>query len=241
MARADHAEFFAFEGARTLLAPYRRPRTLPRARDVWEPALAPLARGIWFRQQRGGRTLYEVAAQLRQAAGFADGHSPEELGERFAFPVTDPARDTSAVLREIADYAATWTERPTAERLRSAPRTTGELRLFFPMLTRRLGSYFGQGGLAVENDMADATAEDGIRMWIGQSHPNDCEGELPALAAECNEALALFHTEDELDRFFCQENHGGSGDADFTEFLPMLAGLCIEHMREHHPLSWERR
>jgi hypothetical protein len=87
--------------------------------------------------------------------------------------------------------------------------------------------------------MQGATTEDGIRMYIEETHPY-CPWELPGVVSECYQAIALFHDEEQADRFFSHEGlPGGSGTEDFLDFFPLFAQRCIEHLKEaHHPL-WE--
>ncbi len=114
-----------------------------------------------------------------------------------------------------------------------------ELSLRFPRLSQILPIYFGQDGLAVSDDMQDARSDDGIRMYIDQTHPR-CPWHLPSVVSECYQAMALFHTEEQLDRFFTgTAMGGGSGSEDFVDFFPLFARLCLDHMREAHSSLWE--
>ncbi|MFG2148019.1 hypothetical protein ACGFRG_28090 [Streptomyces sp. NPDC048696] len=231
--RQDTIEYFRLAGARTLLEPFRN-GTLPGDPGEWRAALAPLIRGLANSAEEGGRNLYEIAAELRLAADLFAAAPSDPPPAVQHIPPADPADRTPAVLREIAAHVEEWNRLPES----GATATTRELLLRFPRLSRILSLYFGQDGSAISDGMSDATAEEGIRMWISQVHPA-CPWELPGVAAECTEALALFHDEDALDRFFAQELGGGSGDADFVDFLPLLARLCIDHMKEFHPPVWQ--
>ncbi|MGP9019136.1 hypothetical protein ACT1U9_12060 [Streptomyces sp. BR1] len=231
--RQETIEYFRLAGARTLLEPFRH-GTLPGDPGEWQPALAPLIRGLANSAEGGGRNLYEIAAELRLAADLFAAAASDLPPALQHIPSANPADRTPTVLREIAAHVEEWNSLPQTE----ATPTTRELLLRFPRLTQVLSVYFGQDGIAISDEMSDATVEEGIQMWIARVHPA-CSGELPGVAAECTEALALFHDEDTLDRFFAQELGGGSGDADFVDFLPLLAKLCIAHMKEFHPPVWQ--
>ncbi len=73
-------------------------------------------------------------------------------------------------------------------------------------------NYFGQDGLAVDDDMQDATLEEGLHLVISDTHPW-CPWQLPGLIAECAEARAAFHTEEQLDAFFGGGGMGGGRPA----------------------------
>ncbi|MCE0444738.1 hypothetical protein LT493_03525 [Streptomyces tricolor] len=78
----------------------------------------------------------------------------------------------------------------------TTPLSTEELRLRFPRFEQILPIFWGQDGVAISDDMQDATTEDGIRMFIEETHPY-CPWELPSVVAECYQAIALFHTEEQ--------------------------------------------
>ncbi|WP_328583243.1 hypothetical protein [Streptomyces sp. NBC_00370] len=224
-------------GARELLSIVDH-KGIPDDRTEWEPALASSIRGLYYAASGGGRTLHETAAQLRTAADlFIDDPGSSVLEN---IPRTVTPEKTPAVLREIAEHLDTWKPFPAEGRTCPVRTTATELEFRFPRLSQILPIYFGQDGLAVSDDMSDATTEEGIAMVINEAHPA-CPWHLPAVAGECYEALATFQTEERLDLFFTGVIHGGSSYADFTEFFPMLAQACIDHMTEFHPVSWDGR
>lgn len=209
---------------------------LPVEAGLWKPVLAPMIRGMRYSGESGGANLYEVAAELELAADLFAEALTEDAPVPKNMPRADPVELTPHVLREIAAHVAEWNSLPKGE----VAMTTRELALRFPRLIPKLSIYFGQDGSAISDEMSGSTVEEGIAMWIDQIHPR-CPWELPGTAAECYEALALFHDEDTLDRFFAQEHGGGSGAVDFEELLPLLAQRCIDHMKAHHPPMWEKR
>ncbi|MFF7201960.1 hypothetical protein [Streptomyces sp. NPDC008141] len=233
--------YFRLSGARSLLSVFAS-TGIPGDAGEWQSRLHPVLRGLVYAQKGGGRTLYEVAAQLRQAADLFDadpsgGGGREELRN---LPRAVPAECTSTTLRAIASHVEQWYSGSREEYYRP-PLTAEELLLRFPRFRQYLTIYFGQDGLAVSDGMQGASVEEGIRMLIEEVHPA-CVWELPGLAAEAYEALALFQNHEvSLDRFFSMELGGGSGSADFVEFLPMLAQACIGHLAEAHPPVWDKR
>jgi hypothetical protein len=96
--------------------------------------------------------------------------------------------------------------------------------------------------VAISDDMQDATTAEGIRMYIEETHPR-CPWDMPSVVSECYQALALFHTEEQMDRFFSREamTGGSGGSDDFLDFFPLFARLCIEHLKEEHTPLWEPR
>lgn len=197
-------EHFRISGARALLKPFHR--KLPVERDLWEPIVAPMVRGMDYAAAGGGRNLWEVAAELRLTADlFTDALTKgTPLPKRI--PQASPLDMTPVTLREIADHVEECTSKPRGDVMV----TTSELSLRFPRLIPLLSVYFGQDGTAISDDMSGSTIEEGLQMWIDHVHPQ-CPWELPGVAAECYEALAVFHDEDTVDRFFAQEHGGGSG------------------------------
>ncbi|WP_432153977.1 hypothetical protein [Streptomyces tricolor] len=176
--------------------------SIPLDPAVWQERLFPLIRGIKNAESDGGRTLAETASELRVAADlfeeFPDGGS--EAIRRI--PRAAEAARTPQVLREIAEHLENWKH----DRLTwlTTPLSTEELRLRFPRFEQILPIFWGQDGVAISDDMQDATTEDGIRMFIEETHPY-CPWELPSVVAECYQAIALFHTEEQMDRFFSGE------------------------------------
>ncbi|MFF2517335.1 hypothetical protein [Streptomyces sp. NPDC058086] len=238
----DMIEYFRLEGARNLLKLYGRYQdNIPDDASEWRKELFPVVRGIWNSEMDGGRNRYEIGAQLRTAADLFEIHPDGSHHALKNFPTGHPKERTAAIFREIADYVEQWASPLDREAISNTPITARELIMRFPRLSNILPLYFGQDGAAVSDDMQDASTEEGIRMYIDETHPG-CPWNLPAAVAECHEALAIFHTEDQLDRFFCGAGiHGGSGSDDFTDFLPLFARLCSEHMREFHSPMWEPR
>lgn len=237
MSNRENFDYWHLSGARELLSIIDY-KGIPDDRAEWEPALASPIRGLHYAQRSGGRTLHEVAAQLRSAANLytEDADAPALAN----IPRTVTPEKTPTVLREIAGHLDTWKPFPIGGRPYSVNTTATELEFRFPRLSQILPIYFGQDGLAVSDDMSDATTEEGIAMVIDEGHPA-CPWYLPAVAGECYEALATFQTEERLDLFFSGVIHGGSSYADFTEFFPMLAQACIDHMTEFHPVTWDGR
>ncbi|OYP17440.1 hypothetical protein CFC35_25500 [Streptomyces sp. FBKL.4005] len=239
-------EYSSLAGARLLLEPFDGwGNSIPLDPAVWQERLFPLIRGIKNAESDGGRTLAETASELRVAADlfeeFPDG-GPEAIRR---IPRAAEAARTPQVLREIAEHLENWKH----DRLTwlTTPLSTEELRLRFPRFEQILPIFWGQDGVAISDDMQDATTEDGIRMFIEETHPY-CPWELPSVVAECYQAIALFHTEEQMDRFFSGEAMtGGSGTEDFLDFFPLFARRCVEHLKEaHHPVwepkdRWERR
>lgn len=236
MTNPGSVDYWALEGARVLLAPYDGWSTrIPDAPAQWQRRLFPLIRGIRNAAYDGGRNLREIAAELRVAADlFQDCPTHKALNR---IPRAETEERTPQVLREIAEHVESWNV--DWQTWQGVPLSTGELRLRFPRFDQILPIYWGQDGVAISDDMQDATTEEGIRMYIEETHPR-CPWELPSVVSECYQALALFHTEEQMDRFFAGEAMGGgSGSEDFLDFFPLLAQRCIEHLKEAHSPLWE--
>ncbi|MEU8546676.1 hypothetical protein [Streptomyces roseoverticillatus] len=234
MSGGSHIEYFRLQGARILLAPYEYDG-LPDDETTWQHGLAPTLRALYVAEHGEGRTLYEVAHQLRMAADLFSTHlkDGEETTPRALkrIPAAATRERTPAVLRDIATYVERWSKIEGKLEAHPGP---WELSHRFPRLKQVLTIYFGQDGLAYEGETEDMPEAEGVRTWINDDvHPN-CVWELPGTVAECYEALALFTDEVSLDRFFTHLNMG-SGYMPWLEFLPMFAQECINHMREHHP------
>ena len=228
--------YFSVEGARLLLSPYEN-RTLPTDPKQWVPRLAPMIRALWNAEHGNDRRLYEVTDQLRRVARVLEDHHKDPLSVETLrkIPRTVPPGRTADVVREIAAYVDAWVSLPREETLHDVPPEPRELVFRFPRLSRFLPLCFGEDGIATEGDMEDASAEEGIQLWIGTVHPA-CFWTLPGVVAECAEAQALFHDEAALADFFSDTISGGSGEWDFTAFLPLVARLCTDHMKTHHPI-----
>jgi hypothetical protein len=232
--------YAALAGARTLLARYGNfGRPVPDDAEQWRRDLFPVIRGLWVAGESGGRNLYEIAAQLRRAADLFEGEPDGGHSSLAGFPMAEPEGRTPEVYRTVAAYIERWKAPFDREAIFGTPLTTGELALRFPRLTQLLVLYFGQDGLAVDDDIQDATPGEGLRLVVSDTHPW-CPWQLPGLIAECAEALAVFHTEDQLARFFGRaEAGGGSTGERFTDFLPLVADIFTEHLREAHSPMWE--
>ncbi|WP_424891487.1 hypothetical protein [Streptomyces sp. XH2] len=231
MTTMDYIEYFRFEGARTLLSAYEL-EGVPDDEAEWQRGLAPMLRALYVAGEGNGRTLYEVAHQLRMAADLFAVHLSDEAEMPHALkriPVAVTRERTPAALRDIATYVENWHK----TKMFTTRPGLSELRYRFPRLRQVLTIYFGQDGLAYEGEMEGTSEDEGVRMWINDVHPH-CVWRLPGVVAECYEALTLFTDEDSLDRFLTRLNMG-SGYMPWLEFLPMFAQECINHMREHHP------
>lgn len=225
-------DYWSLEGARVLLAPYDGWNTrIPDDSAQWRRRLFPLIRGMRTAEQDGGRNLREIAAELCLAAElFEVCPTHEALGR---IPRAETEDRTPQVLRDIAEHLESGNWRSSED----VPLSADELRLRFPRFSQIMPIYWGQDGAAVSDDMQDSTVEEGIRLFIEESHPQ-CPWRLPSVVSECYQALALFHTEEQMDTFFSEVMGGGSGSADFLDFFPLLARHCIEHLKEAHSPLW---
>ncbi|TXJ84295.1 hypothetical protein E2C11_06850 [Streptomyces lavendulae] len=185
-------------------------------------------------EQDGGRNLREIAAELRVAADLFEVRPEDEALGRI--PRAESEDRTPQVLREIAEHLESGNWRSSED----VPLGTGELLLRFPRFSQILPIYWGQDGVAISDDMQDSTVEDGIRLFIEETHPR-CPLQLPSVVSECAQALALFHTEEQMDAFFCEAMGGGSGSEDFLDFFPLLARHCVDHLKEAHSPLWTPR
>ncbi|MCG0065423.1 hypothetical protein L0F81_19355 [Streptomyces tricolor] len=238
MTQPESVKYSSLAGARLLLEPFEGwGNSIPLDPTAWQEKLFPLIRGIKNAERDGGRTLSEIATELRIAADLFERFPDGGAAALQRIPSAAEASRTPQVLREIAEHIDDW--RPGWSTWSAEPLSTGELLLRFPRFQQILPIFWGQDGVAISDDMQDATTEDGIRMFIEETHPY-CPWKLPSVVAECYQAIALFHTEEEMDRFFSGEAMtGGSGTEDFLDFFPLFAQRCIEHLKEaHHPL-WE--
>ncbi|MGV9352462.1 hypothetical protein [Streptomyces misionensis] len=233
MTNPGSVDYWSLEGARVLLSPYDQWGTgIPDDPAQWQSRLFPLIRGMRNAEQDGGRNLREIAAELRVAADLFEADPMHEALGRI--PRAETEDRTPRVFREIAEHLVSGKWRSGED----VPLTTGELRLRFPRFSQILPIYWGQDGIAISDEMQDSSVEDGIRLFIEESHPQ-CPWQLPSVVSECYQALALFHTEDQLDMFFSLEGMGGgSGSADFLDFFPLLARHCIDHLKEAHSPLW---
>lgn len=237
------ADYFSVSGARLLLSCYAGfPEVIPDDASTWRADLFPMMRGIWNSQVSGGRSIYEISTELRRVADLFEQYPDGSHRSLKNLPKSESGSNTPTTYRQIADYVEQWLSPSSDEELYAIPMTSMELHFRFPRLDQILPIYFGQDGVAVSDKMQDASAEEGILMYISETHPR-CPWQLPGAVAECSEALTLFHTEEQLDDFFSYVVHGGSGSEDFTDFFPLFIRLCTEHLKEaHSPLwHWQKR
>ncbi|MEW2275401.1 hypothetical protein [Streptomyces griseofuscus] len=225
-------DYWSLQGARVLLAPYDRwDSRIPDDSTQWQRRLFPLIRGMRTAEQDGGRNLREIAAELRVAAELFEVRPEDEALGRF--PRAETEDRTPQVLREIAGHLESgnwWSSE-------DVPLGTAELLLRFPRFSQILPIYWGQDGVAISDDMQDSTVGDGILLFIEEAHPR-CPWQLPSVVSECAQALALFHTEEQMEAFFCEGMGGGSGSEDFLDFFPLLAWHCVDHLKEAHSPLW---
>ncbi|CAL9479105.1 hypothetical protein SUDANB70_03000 [Streptomyces sp. enrichment culture] len=215
-------------------------RSIPDDPAQWQMHLFPLIRGIRNSACDGRRNLTEIAAQLRLAAELFPDSSDTIQQALDRIPRSATEERTPDTWKEIADHVDNWDHRIDDASYLSVPLTTRELLLRFPRFDQILPIYFGQDGVAISDDMQDATTEEGIRMYIRETHPR-CPWEMPSVVSECYQAIALFHTEYQMDQFFCHYAMGGGagGSDDFMDFFPLFARLCIDHLKEAHSPLWE--
>jgi hypothetical protein len=235
MLSEDTINHFRFEGARVLLSVFRG-RGIPVEPEGREAALEPAIRALWQAGEGGGRNLYEVAGEVRL---IADALSPEarnrcgvpaDLVELVVGSVPD---EPWRVLRDIALQVESWPSGFVTRLSRATP-TSWELRRRFPQLSEFLLNYFGQDGMATEDDL---TESEGLQLYIEHCHPI-CLWRLPRIVAECTEALVILHDEESLSRFFEVEHGLGSGDLSWSDWLPLIVDTFTTHMREQHPPHW---
>ncbi|GAA0659871.1 hypothetical protein GCM10009535_44080 [Streptomyces thermocarboxydovorans] len=241
MTDREHVDYWTLQGARLLLDRYDGwSRRIPDDPARWQNDLFPLIRGIRSAEMDGGRNLREIAFQLRLAADLFEESPAGTHAALKRIPRAATEERTPDVWREIAEHLENWNERVDRSTYVDTPLTTRELLLRFPRFRQILPIYFGQDGVAISDDMQDATTEEGIRMYIEETHPG-CPWELPSVVSECYQAIAVFHTEEQMDCFFAGEAMGGGsgGSDDFVDFFPMFARLCIEHLREAHSPLWQ--
>ncbi|SES07811.1 hypothetical protein SAMN04487983_103055 [Streptomyces sp. yr375] len=233
MLSEDTINYFRFAGARALLSVFRDGRVIDHLEER-DAVLEPVLRSLWLAGRSGGRNLYEVAAQVRliadaleQASESGTGTAvPVDLGELIAaWPTDEPWR----ALRAVAVHTESWESGFVTKLLRATP-TSWELGCRFPQLTEFLQNYYDQDGMATEEDMTEA---EGLQLFIDHCHPI-CLWCLPPVVAECAEALAIFHSEDTLRRFFEEEHGLGSGTLAWSDWLPLIIDTFTAHMREYH-------
>ncbi|MGK5631161.1 hypothetical protein [Streptomyces sp. URMC 123] len=224
-------EYFRFQGARTLLSVFRG--TIPMDEGQRREALEPAMRALWQEGQRGGRTPYEVAGQLRELARlFAESPGQPPYGAKN-IPRTAAEADMPAALEQIATYVEQW-KRAHFLKLKDVAPPRWELMRRFPRLHEFLTNYYGQAGIVFDDDL---TEREGLALFIDHWHPA-CLWELPAIIGECHEALATFHTDEALTRFFT-DHVMGSGTLTWPEWIPLIAETFSAHLREQHPPVWQ--
>ena len=235
MLSEDTVNHFRFEGVRVLLSVFRGGR-MPDRPEERDTVLEPVLRSLWLAGERGGRNLYEVAAEVRLIADALDpgAHSgavvPADLRRLVASWATD---EPCTVLRAIAAHTESW-KSSFVTKLSGATPTSRELGRRFPQLSEFLLNYYGQDGMATEDEMTEA---DGLQLFIEHCHPI-CLWRLPPVVAECTEALTIFHDEESLRRFFEDESGLGSGTLAWSDWLPFIVETFTAHMREQHPPNW---
>ncbi|WP_328945666.1 hypothetical protein OG259_33700 [Streptomyces sp. NBC_00250] len=238
-----HQNHFRYAAARTLLAPFfsRATRGVPVDPAPREAALQAPLRVLWDRSERGGPTVYEAAAEVRALAdALAEGEAttsriPDDLRELAA---RSGAGGEPAVFLDIAAYVDEW-QVGMNPKLAAAVPTAWELAQRFPLLHGMLDAYFGQDGIAMEDEELSDVERIGLYVayWHGRG---TCPWRLPPVVAECSEALALFQDDDTLRRFFARDLGLGSGSHDsWSDWLTLIADTLTTHLRrEHGPLTW---
>lgn len=224
MTDQEQYDHFRFQGARILLQPLRFV-AMPEDAAVRNALLEPAIRALWDVWGRGGRSLYEVAAELRAAADVVESGQDIDLKE-----ISGPPE----ALREIAEHVASWNV-GSAARLAGAVPTSDELAFRFPQLTDMLIVHYGQDGTVLEDDTL--SPREGLLTVVDDYHPT-CLWWLPHMAAECQEALTLFQTEEALKQFFGAERSVGTPGLPWLEWLPLIIDVFGEHMRAEHPPRW---
>ncbi|MFI9117425.1 hypothetical protein [Streptomyces venezuelae] len=238
-----HQIHFRYAAARTLLTPFLSGTTpgIPSDRDTREVALQAPLRVLYDRSERGGVTVYEAAEEVRAlaeavAAGTAGAaRMPQDLWE---LAMRSGSGGEPPALRDIAAYVDTWQAAMDRKLLSAAP-TVWELERRFPQLLDLLRPYFGQDGIALEDEeLSDA---DGIGLYVANWHQvGTCLWHFPLVVAECAEALALFQDDDTLRRFFAGDLGLGSGShRSWSAWLTLISDTLTTHLRrEHGPVTW---
>jgi hypothetical protein len=223
--------YFRFEAARTLLGVFDS-SGIPADPDARAAALQPMMRALAVAEERGGRTLYEVADQLRSVGEVMDAHPMEEW-TRVAknLPFASPVEGTPTALREIADHVDAWHGEFGLQREHDPRYGRRELAYRFPTMWQVLTNYFGQDGEAIDERLGP---RGGMERYVSNAHPG-CVWELPTLVVECHEALAVLQTEENLRGFLGGSMGLGSYGLPWLEFLPMVIEVCQDHLRESHP------
>ncbi|ANP48252.1 hypothetical protein J2Z21_003767 [Streptomyces griseochromogenes] len=236
MLEEETINYFRYEGARFLLSAFRH--HLPGLPEERTLALEPALRSLWLAGERGGRTLYEVAAEVRLIADtLQPGRDtgavlPDDVREMVAgWPTDEPW----SVLHAVATHVESW-KSGFVTKLSQAIPTSQELAHRFPQLREFLSNYYGQDGIATEDEMTEA---EGLQLFIEECHRHPiCLWTLPPVVAECSEALAIFQNENSLRRFFEDEHGLGSGTLTWADWLPLIAETFTAHMRAEHPPTW---
>ncbi|MFB4421795.1 hypothetical protein C5F59_011970 [Streptomyces sp. QL37] len=238
MPRRELSEYFSLQGARIALDPFSV-TGVPSDPREWKKGLASTVRGLYYADKGAGRSVHEISAQLLRAAEiFRVDPGADALKH---IPAAVPPEQTPNVYRDISAYILDWGSFSLEGKYGQVQMTSHEIALRFPRFSQFLPIYFGQDGVAIDDDMQFASIEESISMIIEEVHPL-CMWNLPGLAAESYEALALFQNdEDAMDRFFSQVFSGGSGAADFVDFFPLLAQSIIDHLATAHPPVWPKR
>ncbi|MBB5939602.1 hypothetical protein [Streptomyces zagrosensis] len=227
-------DYDRLSGAHLILSAFGYHTGIPSFIEERHQVLQPTIRAAWNLSERGGRTLCEIADQVRQVALIVESDPNMQRISLRGMPTAENHEATIAALGEISDYLESW-EIGYASKLRNAVPTSQELNLRFPQLNHLLHAYFGQDGIATEDDITEV---EGLGMYIDDFHPT-CPWRLPGLVGECHEALALFHDETSLRWFFEEEQGMGSGTLSWSEWIPLIADTVSGHMREHHGYRWQ--
>ncbi|MFI6980998.1 hypothetical protein ACIBSV_20740 [Embleya sp. NPDC050154] len=234
---------FRYSGARLLLTPFLHPVSegIPVDPEKRAEALQPPLRVLWDRSERGGLTVFEAAAQIRAVGkalatgGTAEDQVPDDLQELAR---RSGAGGRPEVFLDVAEYVDSWTVGLSARLAGQIP-TAWELRQRFGRLADMLELYFGQDGIALEEEtLSDA---EGIALYVEHTHQQGlCHWYLPMVVAECAEALALFPDDGALYRFFRIERGLGSGSHEsWTAWLNLISDILTNHLRQvHGPVTW---
>ncbi|MBZ9641964.1 hypothetical protein [Streptomyces sp. PSKA30] len=235
MLSEDTINHFRFEGARVLLSVFHG-SGIPVVPEEREVVLEPAIRALWQMGENGGRNLYEVAGEVRLIAEALNPDARNRCGvptDLVELAAASAPNEPWRVLQDIALQVESWPSGFVAKLSRATP-TSLELSRRFPQLGEFLLNYFGQDGMATEEDL---TESEGLQLYIEHCHPI-CLWRLPRIAAECTEALTIFHDEESLSRFFETEHGLGSGNLAWSDWLPLIVETFTTHMREQHPPHW---
>lgn len=241
-----HQAHFRFAGARLLLGPFVDPvnAVIPVDADERAAAMEPRLRVIFHGSEAGGRSVYEAAAQVRAigVALAAGGAAADELPADFrSLAARSGTGGRPDVFFDIADYVDTWQTGVYAKLAASVP-TAWELGQLLGHLRGMLDMYFGQDGVALEDE--DLTDAERIGVYLADNHRRGlCTWALPTVVGECAQARALFHDDDALRGFFAETHgHGSCGHTSWTVWLDLISRVLTDHLRdEHGSVHYQRR